>query len=67
MSLSVKSPCICKLFPIGSIFLRSIEINFPFFITFEEYWDQLPGAAPISTTDSPPLNILNFSSISINL
>ena len=55
------------LFPIGSIFLRSIEINLPFFITFDEYWDQLPGAAPISTTASPPLNILNFSSISINL
>ena len=51
----------------GSIFFKSIEINLPLFAALTAYWDQLPGAAPISMTDIPPLNILNFSSISINL
>ena len=51
----------------GSIFFKSIEINFPFLAVFSAYCDQLPGAAPISITFSPPLNILYFSSISINL
>jgi len=44
-----------------------MDINLPLLAALKAYCDQLPGAAPISITDNPPLKILNFSSISIHL
>ena len=46
---------------------KFLKLKIPLLEALRAYCDQLPGAAPISITNNPPLKILNFLSISINL
>ena len=57
----------CVTFLIGSISFKSIEIILEFLKFLDMYCDQLPGAAPKSTTKILFLIILNLSFISCNL
>ena len=65
--VSVKSPVICAVLSMFSIFFKSIDKIFPLFTFFAAYCDHPPGAAPRSIKEILFLKILNFSSISCNL